>query len=173
MLLVAGVLAGPARAGGETSESDRFFAEMAEAACRDDDFHAFLWPFANSRAVRERHVAPSVFVGSSSDSRAIAAADYLAADDFPILMIDHSYVTAASARLFDAEGGRADQLVYVELEVNTAQDERRRVDWTPGRFEPDEGDGPGTLIEATGPGGHLLFSRSGDCWRLTGDIRER
>lgn len=128
MILGAAILAGPVQASDAASESDAFFVQMAEEACRNDDFPAFLWPFANSRTVRERHVAPSVFVGASNDSRAISAADYLAADDFPIQMIDYSYVTGASARLFDAEGGRADQLVYVELEFNTAQDERERVD---------------------------------------------
>lgn len=134
------------------SESDRFFLDEAAGACRNGDFTAFLWPFANSEAVRARYGAGG-------------------AKDFPIVMIDYSYVTRASERLFEAKGGDASQLVYVQVDFSTSPDGTQRVDWVPGRFEPGEGDGPGTLIEKTGPGGALHFRRTADCWRLTGDIR--
>lgn len=134
------------------SESDRFFLDEAAGACRSGDFAAFLWPFANSEAVRARYGAG-------------------AAKDFPIVMIDYSYVTSASERLFEAKGGDASQLVYVQVDFSTAPDGSERVDWVPGRFEPGEGDGPGTLIERTGPGGSLYFRRTADCWQLTGDVR--
>ncbi|PZQ23911.1 MAG: hypothetical protein DI569_02795 [Sphingopyxis macrogoltabida] len=154
------------------ADGDAQFLEMAEAACRSDDFDAFLWPFANSRAVRERYSAPRIAAGGERDSRDLPRGTYLAGGDFPILMIDFSYVTAESFRRFEAGDGDASRLAYVDVEINTAQDERRRVDWAPARFAPGEGDGPGTLIEKTGPGGYLLFSPTGDCWQLTADIRE-
>ena len=156
------------------SESDRFFMEEAESACRNGDFPAFLWPFANSRPVRERYSAATIRSGIAGSARDVAAARYLDADDFPVVMIDYSYVTGESQRAFDAPGGGdPSRLVYVEVTFNTAQDERQRVDWVPGRFETGEGDGPGTLIEATGPGGHLLFYPTSECWQLVADVRNR
>jgi hypothetical protein len=144
--------AGASAADAAASESDRFFLAEVEGACRNGDFAAFLWPFANSEAVRARY-------GAS------------ATKDFPIVMIDYSYVTAASARRFEAKGGDPRQLVHVQVDFTTPSPGIERVDWVPGRFEPGEGDGPGTLIEKTGPGGHLRFRRTADCWQLTGDIR--
>ena len=144
--------AGAAAADGAPSESDRFFLGEAESACRNGDFPAFLWPFANSEAVRARY-------------------DASATKDFPIVMIDYSYVTSASERLFAAKGGDPRQLVYVQVDFSAPSSGVERVDWVPGRFEPGEGDGPGTLIEKTGPGGYLQFRRAGDCWQLIEDIR--
>lgn len=144
--------AGVAAADGALSESDRFFLGEAESACRNGDFPAFLWPFANSQAVRARYGASAM-------------------KDFPIVMIDYSYVTSASERLFEAKGGDPRQLVYVQVDFSAPSSGVERVDWVPGRFEPGEGDGPGTLIETTGPGGYLQFRRAGDCWQLTENIR--
>lgn len=79
------------------SESDRFFLDEAASACRSGDFPAFLWPFANSKLVRDRYGAE-------------------AATDFPIVMMDYSYVTSASERLFEANGGDPRQLVYVQID---------------------------------------------------------
>lgn len=163
--------AGAAAADEALSESDRFFMEEAESACRNGDFPAFLWPFANSRPVRERYSAATIRSGIAGSARDVAAARYLDADDFPVVMIDYSYVTGASARRFEAPGGDPHQLVYVQVDFATPSAGTERVDWVPGRFEPGEGDGPGTLIEKTGPGGSLTFRRVGDCWQLTGDIR--
>jgi hypothetical protein len=136
------------------SESDRFFLDEAAGACRSGDFPAFLWPFANSKLVRDRYGAGS-------------------AADFPIVMMDYSYVTRASERLFEAKGGDPRQLVHVQIDFSTPSAGIEQVDWVPGRFEPGEGDGPGTLIEKTGPGGSLQFTKTADCWRLTKDMRNR
>lgn len=154
--LLALVPAAIAMADEPVSESDRFFLDEAASACRSGDFLAFLWPFANSSAVRARYGAAAG-----------------AADDFPIVMIDYSYVTRASERLFEANGGDPRQLVYVQVDFSTGPDGVERVDWAPGRFEPDEGDGPGTLIEKTGPGGSLHFRKAAGCWQLTQDIRNK
>jgi hypothetical protein len=144
----------PAAAEEMVSEDDRFFLDEAASACRNGDFPAFLWPFANSKAVRDHYGVPG------------------AADDFPIVMIDYSYVTSASEKLFEAKGDPG-QLVTVQVDFSTPSDGTERVDWVPGRFEPGEGDGPGTLIEKTGPGGSLHFRKTADCWQLTKDIRNR
>lgn len=157
---------------GEPGDADALFLEMAAGACNSDDFAALLWPFANSASVRDNFSAHMI-VTSDDPARAPIPIDaYLARDDFPIVMIDFRYVTTESFRRFEAAGGDASLLVPVDVQINTAQDERQRVDWAPARFEPGEGDGPGTLIETIGPGGHLLFSPTRDCWQLTADIRE-
>ena len=164
--------AGVSAADDTASESDRFFLAEAEGACESGDFPAFLWPFANSRAVRERYTSLYVLSGAPGRAREVPAEHYLASDDFPVVMIDYSYVTGASARAFDAPGGGDPRrLVHVQVDFSTSPDGVERVDWVPGRFEPGEGDGPGTLIEKTGPGGYLHFQRTADCWQLAGDIR--
>ena len=164
---------GPVAAADEAmSESDRFFLDEAEGACRSGDFSAFLWPFANSAAVRERYTSLHVAAGAPGRTREVPKAHYLAADDFPIVMIDYTYVTGASARAFEAPGGGDPRkLVYVEVEFGRSSDGVDRADWVPGRFELSEGDGLGPLIEQTEPGGSLRFQRTADCWQLIGDIR--
>lgn len=147
-----GLAPGGAMAAEPLSESDRFFLDEAASACRNSDFPAFLWPFANSQAVRARYGSAAV-------------------RDFPIVMMDYSYVTRASERLFAANGGDPRQLVYVQVDFSTGDGGIQRVGWVPGRFAPGEGDGPGTLIEKTGPGGALTFRPSGGCWQLADDIR--
>ena len=170
--LLALVPAGAAAADDAVSESDRFFLDEAAGACRNGDFPAFLWPFANSSLVRERYTAPTVRSGVAGRAADVPAPRYLTADDFPVVMIDYSYVTGASARAFEAPGGGdPGQLVYVQVEFNSASTGTERVDWVPGRFEPGEGDGPGRLIEKTGPGGTLIFRPAADCWQLAEDIR--
>ena len=155
LFLLAPAAAVAAPAAEETvSESDRFFLDEAASACRNGDFPAFLWPYANSQLVRAR------YRGAAEGT----------ADDFPIMMIDYSYVTSASARRFEAPGGDPRQLVHVQIDFSTPSAGVERVDWVPGRFEPGEGDGPGTLIEKTGPGGSLYFTKTADCWRLTRDV---
>lgn len=163
---------GAAAAEDAESESDRFFLDEAAGACRSGDFDAFLWPFANSRLVRERYTSLYVAAGAPGRTREVSKERYLAADDFPIVMIDYTYVTAASARAFDAPGGGdPHKLVYVQVESRTSADGVEQADWLPGRFEPGEGDELGALIEQTGPGGSLQFQRTADCWQLIGDMR--
>ena len=170
---ILGLMAAGASATDTASgESDRFHAESAAQACRERDFPAFVWPFANSTAVRARHTAATVRVTEAGATRVLPASAYLARNDFPIAMIDYSYVTAASMRAFEAPGGGDPAaLSYVQVDFGDAPGGRQRVDWTEGRFEPDEGDGPGTLVERTGTSGALIFEPAGGCWRLVEDIR--
>lgn len=167
-------LCAPAVSAADTAadDSERFHAEEAERACGARDFPAFVWPFSNSSALRARHVAASVRVTEAGSTRAVPASAYLARGDFPIAMIDYSYVTGASMRAFEAPGGGDPAaLSYVQVDFGDAPGGRQRVDWTEGRFEPDEGDGPGTLVERTGTSGALIFEPAGGCWRLVEDIR--
>lgn len=153
-------------------ESDRFHLAEAKGACDRQDFPAFVWPFANSRAVRERHSAARIRVTEGGRTRDVSAAAYIDRGDFPIAMIDYSYVTGPSIRAFEAPGGGDPALLaYVEVDFHDAPGGRRRADWTEGRFEPGEGDGPGTLIERIGTSGSLVFEPAGGCWRLVEDIR--
>lgn len=153
-------------------DGDRFHMEEAGRACSEHDFPAFVWPFANSRAVRERHSAPNIRVTEAGKTRDVPAKAYLGRDDFPIAMIDYSYVTGPSIRAFEAPGGGDPAvLAYVQVDFAAAPGGRQRADWTEGRFEPGEGDGPGTLIERTGTSGSLIFEPTGGCWRLVEDIR--
>ncbi|NIJ38637.1 hypothetical protein FHR22_003361 [Sphingopyxis panaciterrae] len=159
-------------AGTAPGESDRFHLEEAGRACAEHDFAAFVWPFANSGAVRERHSAANVRVTEAGKTRDVPAKAYLGRDDFPIAMIDYSYVTGPSIRAFEAPGGGDPALLaYVQVDFAAAPGGRQRADWTEGRFEPGEGDGPGTLIERTGTSGSLIFEPAGGCWRLVEDIR--
>ncbi|MDZ3830750.1 MAG: hypothetical protein U0S50_02895 [Sphingopyxis sp.] len=171
LVAVAPVAAADAGAGAATDEGDKMFLDMAQQACQAADFPSLLWPFANSAAVRARYSAASVRHGVAGSSQVESAAAYAKRDAFPIVMIDFSYVTRDSMRRFEAADGDPDQLVPVQIEFNGSSDNRYRVDWLPGRFEPGEGDGPGTLIAATGPGGYLLFRPTRDCWELVEDIR--
>lgn len=173
MAAVLGLLA-PAASAADAAldESDRFHLDEAKGACSAQDFPAFVWPFANSRAVRARHSAASIRVTEAGRARDLPAKAYLDRGDFPIAMIDYSYVTGASIRAFEAPGGGDPAvLAYVEVDFVDAPGGRRRADWTEGRFEPGEGDGPGTLIERTGTSGSLVFEPAGGCWRLVEDIR--
>lgn len=48
-------------------------------------------------------------------------ADTGPAGDFPIVMIDDRHATRASARLFQATGGDARQLIYVQVDFQHAR----------------------------------------------------
>ena len=159
------------------TESDRLSLEMAQGACRSGDFNGFFLAFAGSWAVRDKYMAGKVNFGQEGRSRAMPRQQYLDQNNFPVSPIDFYWATADSYRNFEANGDDPDKLVYVQLEFNTASDNRRRVDWTPGIFEAhvdttgkEFGDGLGELVEQTGPGGYLLFYPTDDCWELVEDI---
>lgn len=159
------------------TESDRLSLDMAQGACRSGDFGQFLRAYGGSWAVRDRYTAAKVNYGQQGGSRAMPRQQYLGQNNFPLSPIDFYWGTADSYRNFEANGDDPSKLVYVELEFNTASDNRRRVDWTPGIFEAhvdttgkEFGDGLGELVEQTGPGGYLLFYPTDDCWELVEDI---
>jgi len=159
------------------TQSDRLRLEMAEGACRSQDFKSFFIAFTGSWAVRERYTAAEVGFGETGKSHKLTRRQYLDRNHYPLATIDYFFVTAETAMLFDENGGDSDVLRYVLPEFNQAADNRARVDWLPGVFEkdltpvPDDiGDGLGDLVQETGSGGYLLFHPTADCWELVEDI---
>ncbi|MBW8297199.1 hypothetical protein [Sphingopyxis sp.] len=161
------------------AESDRLFLEMADGACNAVDFPSFFKAFSGSWAVRTKYTAATVTHGMNGKSRAAPRREYLDRNDFPIEPMDSEFVTAASAAAFETKPDVSwRDLSYVQLEFNTANDNRRRVDWLPGIFEkhqtpppPGLEEGLGELVRATGGGGTLLFFPTATCWELVEDVR--
>lgn len=161
------------------TESDRLFLEMADGACSAVDFPSFFKAFSGSWAVRAKYTAATVEQGVTGQSRSEPRRDYLGRDAFPVAPMDYEFVTAASAAAFEAKPDASwRDLSYVRLEFNTANDNRRRVDWLPGIFQkhqtpppPELEEGLGELVRATGGGGTLLFYPTETCWELVGDVR--
>lgn len=161
------------------TESDRLFLEMADGACNAVDFESFFKAFSGSWAVREKYTAATVTYGMTGESAAQPRRSYLDRNEFPIAPMDYEFVTAASAAAFESKPDASwRDLSYVQLEFNTANDNRRRVDWLPGIFQkhqtpppPELEEGLGELVRATGGGGTLLFFPTETCWELVEDVR--
>lgn len=161
------------------TESDTLFLEMAEGACKSDDFKSFFRAFGGSWAVREKYTADAIIFGMASKSYPKPRRRYLDQNDFPISPMDNAYATAESVMLFDSKPNASwRDLSYVQLEFNTASDNRQRVDWLPGIFEkhqspppPELEEGLGKMVQETGGGGVLLFSPTKTCWELTQDVQ--
>ncbi len=161
------------------TESDRLFLEMADGACNAVDFASFFKAYSGSWAVREKYTAATVTYGMTGKSRAKPRRQYLDQNDFPIAPMDYEFVTAESAARFESKPGASwRDLSYVRLEFNTANDNRRRVDWLPGIFQkhltpppPELEEGLGELVQETGGGGTLLFFPTATCWELVEDVQ--
>lgn len=161
------------------TESDRLFLEMADGACNAVDFESFFKAFSGSWAVRAKYTAATVTYGMTGESAAQPRRSYLDRNEFPIAPMDYEFVTAASAAAFESKPDASwRDLSYVQLEFNTANDNRRRVDWLPGIFQkhqtpppPELEEGLGELVRATGGGGTLLFFPTETCWELVEDVR--
>ena len=175
----AGAPASNGRAERTMTESDRLFLEMADRACNAVDFESFFKAYSGSWAVRAKYTAATVTHGLTGKSRAEPRGAYLDQKAFPIAPMDYDFVTAESAARFEAKPDASwRDLTYVELEFNTANDNRRRVDWLPGIFQkhqtpppPELEEGLGELVRATGGGGTLLFFPTATCWELVEDVR--
>ena len=161
------------------TESDRLFLEMADRACNAVDFESFFKAYSGSWAVRAKYTAATVTHGATGKSRAEPRRSYLDQNAFPIAPMDYEFVTAESAAAFETKPDASwRDLSYVQLEFNTANDNRRRVDWLPGIFQkhqtpppPELEEGLGELVRATGGGGTLLFFPTETCWELVEDVR--
>jgi len=168
--------AGPTRT---ITESDRLFLEMADGACNAVDFPSFFRAFSGSWAVRDKYTAATVTHGMTGKSTAQPRRQYLDQNDFPVSPMDFEFATAESVKIFDSKSDASwRDLSYVQLEFNTANDNRRRVDWLPGIFQkhqtpppPELEEGLGELVRATGGGGTLLFFPTETCWELVEDVR--
>lgn len=174
-----GAAGGNARPVRTMTESDRLFVEMADGACNAIDFASFFKAYSGSWAVREKYTAATVTYGMVGKSRAKPRRQYLDQNDFPIAPMDYEFVTAESAAQFESKPNASwRDLSYVRLEFNTANDNRRRVDWLPGIFQkhqtpppPELEEGLGELVRATGGGGTLLFFPTETCWELVEDVQ--
>jgi hypothetical protein len=161
----------------QMTESDRLRLEMADGACRNNDFKGFFQAFTGSWAVREKYTAAKVGFGETGKARKIDKRRYLDQNHYPLATIDYFFVTAESAMKFDMNGGDSDDLRYVQVEFNQSGDNRVRIDWLPGIFEmnltpppEDLQEGLGDLVQETGSGGYLLFFPTESCWELVDDI---
>jgi hypothetical protein len=161
------------------TESDRLFLEMADGACNAVDFPSFFRAFSGSWAVRDKYTAATVTHGVTGKSAAQPRRSYLDRNVFPIAPMDYEFVTAESAARFERKPEASwRDLSYVQLEFNTANDNRHRIDWLPGIFQkhqtpppPELEEGLGELVRATGGGGTLLFFPTTTCWELVEDVR--
>lgn len=159
------------------TESDRNWLAMATSACTTEDFGTFLRAYGGSWAVRDKYTAATVQFGTRGKSRAMPRRQYLDQNNFPITPVDFFWGTADSYSNFEANGGDPSKLVYVQIELNTAADNRRSVEWIPGIFQkdlnpppPELEEGLGELVQQTGDGGQLLFYPTDTCWELVEDI---
>lgn len=162
--------AAPADAAAPPSESDRLQLAGAEAACRSGDFNAFLFLYAQSTAVQARYTAAEVSFGPEGRSQPLRRAAYLADHGPAIRALDHSFYTAASVQTWEANPrAPLNHIVHV---VNTASDNRRRVEWSRARFDGEGEEGPGRPTALVGEPGALLFRPvDGGCWELAADYR--
>jgi hypothetical protein len=161
----------------KVTESDRLSLDMARQACRANDFKTFFQAYARSWLVRENYTAETVRFGEEGNTRDKSRRNYVDGQLFPIGILDNGWVTAETMRQFDADpefNWRNSR--YMELEFNTASDNRQRVDYQAGIFErnldpppPELEEGLGAMIEPIGPGGYLLFYPTDTCWELVQD----
>ena len=98
--------------------------KQAETACNTYDFKGFFEAFLRSDKVRTKYSARQIDRVRDGTSVPVAGSAY---NDFPLGMLDYSWVTAESVRRNEA--GLPPPYEYVELEINIAGDRRARVDW--------------------------------------------
>jgi hypothetical protein len=144
--------------------------KTAKTACAASDFKQFFEAYARSAEVRAEYTADTVSVARNGQKSQIAGNEYRA---FPIGMIDHSWVSSLSAmRLAE---GIDKPFEYMDLEFNTASDNRVRVDYSRVDYalgSPSEG---GDEVEApnaktrVGTPGYVIFYPTKDCWELVQD----
>lgn len=100
---------------GEAVNADRFALERAEAACRDQDFATLLEAITMSEVARAKYSAGLVGVVRGGVVTQVPRAEY---QDFPLGMLDYTWVTQASMKAWTPKGGQFDTL---EVEMNQSQ----------------------------------------------------
>ena len=162
-------VASPAPAAAQPlTDSDRMALQSIDAACRAGDFNQFLFLFSHNAVARARHVAAEVSVGDEASPRRVSRADYLAGHRFPVQVMDYTMYTAQSVDQRDRDPDvRLQPVAWV---VNTASDNRRRIDWAAGVFDGSGEEGPGRLLRLTAPSGVIHFSPTDTCWELRSDL---
>lgn len=150
------------------TDSDRMALQSIDAACRAGDFNQFLFLFSHNAAARARHIAAEVSVGDEASPRRVSRSDYLAGHRFPVQVMDYTMYTAQSVDQRDRDPDvRLQPVAWV---VNTAGDNRRRIEWAAGVFDGSGEEGPGRLLRLTAPSGVIHFSPTDTCWELRSDL---
>ncbi len=166
--------AAPAAAPAALSESDRLQLEGARAACGTNDFNAFLFVYLQSSAVQARFTADRVDAGPEGSSQSMSGAAYLERFGPSIRALDHSFYSGDSVRAWEQAmaTGRRTELEPIVWVLNSASDNRHRVDWSRAQFDGVAEEGPGRPTALIGEPGALLFHPTEDrCWELVADFR--
>jgi len=143
--------------------------KQAQTACNTYDFKGVFEAFLRSDKVRTKYSARQIDRVRDGTSVPVAGSAY---NDFPLGMLDYSWVTAESVRRNEA--GLPPPYEYVELEINIAGDRRARVDWVRMGYKngsPDEGGEGDDRTGAYGKPGYLLFYPTDACWELVQDTQ--
>ncbi len=149
------------------SETDTYALEMAESACASQDFSALFEAMARSDMVRAKYSAPTINVVIDGATKSVAADNYA---DFPIALLDYSWVTRAS--VLASEADPATVIENVEKELNQSKANQWAVEWQVVRYGPPSEDNEiGEIIERIGKPGVLSFEPYDGCWRLIEDFR--
>ena len=141
-------------------DADEVWDRQIEAACAEGRFPEFLNAFVRSPSVARHYTASRLSMVRAGSRTEVRGAGYGGA---PITLMDHRWVTAASA-------ARGAPFERVELQINQSADNRVLVEWRPvvyGPPGPDEEDGE--ILRQTGPAGALLFAPTAHCWELVED----
>lgn len=160
MIAVTSVLFAPAsfakdKAQPTLSEQDSTFLDMASGACVAQDFSGLFEAMARSDAVVRRYSSDKITLAGNGEVREI---DHDGYHDFPVALLDYSWVTRASA----AAAGQSSnaQIQFLSLEMNQSQENSWRVDYA---LADEEGGSP---VPNGKPSGSLLFEPKGNCWEL-------
>jgi len=163
----SGMHAASARTKLALSEADTYALEMAESACASQDFSALFEAMARSDMVRAKYSAPTINVVIDGATNSVATDNY---GDFPIALLDYSWVTRAS--VLASEADPATVIENVEKQFNQNKASQWTVEWQIVRYgPPSEDDEVGEVIERIGKPGVLSFEPYDGCWRLVEDFR--
>lgn len=139
-------------------DADEIWDKQAETACAEGRFSGFFEAFVRSRSVAQHYTARRV-----SLVRGASRTEVIAYGGAPITLMDHRWVTAASA----ARGAPFDR---VDLRIDQSGDNRVLVEWRPVEYAaPGPEAEEGRILRQTGPTGALLFAPTGHCWELVED----
>ena len=141
-------------------DADEAWDKQAETACATGSFSGFVEAFVRSPSVARHYSARQVSIIRPGSWTMVRGAAYGGA---PVTLMDHRWVTAASA-------ARGAPFERVDLQIEQAGDNRVLVEWRPVEYAtpgPDEEDGE--ILRQTGPGGALLFTPTDHCWELVED----
>ncbi|QDG93760.1 hypothetical protein NIBR502774_14230 (plasmid) [Rhizobium sp. NIBRBAC000502774] len=140
------------------SEADSTALEMAQDACSRQDFSGLFEAMARSDAVVRRHSSSKIALAGPGKVREIERDSYR---DFPVAMLDYSWVTPAS--LAASEKNPNARMQFLSVKMNQSQKNSWGVDYA---LADEEGGSP---VRNGKPSGSLLFEAKGNCWELVSE----